>query len=65
MTDIEPRIQRAALKREAIAERLAAADKELHKLIREAFAAGLTGPAIAAAAGISRERAYQIRDGRR
>jgi hypothetical protein len=40
-------------------------DNELAELIRQAFAAGITGPAIAAAANLSKERVYQIRDGRR
>jgi hypothetical protein len=38
---------------------------ELVELVRAAFNAGHTGPEIAAAAGLSPERTYQIRDGRR
>lgn len=34
-------------------------------LIDAAFAEGHTGPEVAAAAGCSKERAYQIRDGAR
>ncbi len=48
-----------------IADRLAHIDGELAELIRQAFAAGHTGPEIATAASLSRERVYQIRDGRR
>lgn len=40
-------------------------DDELLELIREAFAAGYTGPQIATVARVSKERTYQIRDGRR
>lgn len=40
-------------------------DDELAELIRAAFEAGHTGPEIAAAAGLSTPRTYQIRDGRR
>jgi hypothetical protein len=40
-------------------------DVELAELIRAAFEAGHTGPEIAAAAGLSTPRTYQIRDGRR
>ena len=40
-------------------------DDELLALVRDAFAAGYTGPQIAAAARVSKERTYQIRDGRR
>lgn len=39
--------------------------EELAKLVRDAFDAGYNGPTIAAAAGLSKERIYQLRDGRR
>lgn len=58
-------IQSNRLKHRNIARRLAYIDQELQELVRAAFAAGHTGPQIAAAAGLSRERVYQIRDGRR
>lgn len=48
-----------------LATELGKLDDELADLIRLAFAAGFTGPEIGAAAGISKERTYQIRDGRR
>lgn len=58
-------IQANRQKHRNITARLAYIDNELADLIRHAFAAGLTGPAIASAAGLSKERVYQIRDGRR
>ncbi|MGY1846875.1 helix-turn-helix domain-containing protein [Blastococcus sp. SYSU DS1021] len=41
------------------------ADDEWRKAIREAIDCGTSVTAIAAAAGVSRERIYQIRDDRR
>ena len=38
---------------------------ELPELIRNAFDAGYTGPQIATVARVSKERTYQLRDGRR
>ena len=64
MTPLE-NIQSNRLKHRNITRRLAYIDQELQELVRAAFAAGHTGPQIAAAAGLSRERVYQIRDGRR
>lgn len=52
-------------KQRELADEIRTADVELAELVRSAFAAGHTGPEIAAAAGISKERIYQIRDGRR
>jgi hypothetical protein len=51
-----------AKEREAkrLRDRLAA---ERAVLVKAAFAEGHTGPAVAKAAGCSKERAYQIRDG--
>ncbi|WP_396909524.1 sigma factor-like helix-turn-helix DNA-binding protein [Mycolicibacterium sp.] len=40
-------------------------DEQLRDLVRAAFAEGHTGPELAALLGISKERVYQIRDGRR
>ena len=40
-------------------------DDEFAELVRAAFVAGHTGPEIAAVSGVSKERIYQIRDGRR
>lgn len=48
-----------------LSERLGRLDDELADLVRAAFAAGHTGPEIGSAAGMSKERTYQIRDGRR
>jgi hypothetical protein len=58
-------IRRAAKLRERRRGALDEADAELRRLIREGFKQGLSGEQIAAAAGLSVPRAYQIRDGRR
>lgn len=64
---MEPIEQVAAIRdqRRAVAEQLAALDAELEVAVKAAFAAGHTGPQIATAAGLSKPRTYQIRDGRR
>lgn len=49
----------------ALGAELTAVEAEFAELIRAAFAAGRTGPEIAAVAQVSKERTYQIRDGRR
>jgi transcriptional regulator of met regulon len=38
---------------------------ERNQLIAQAFAEGHTGPEVGRAAGMSKERAYQLRDARR
>lgn len=58
------RIAKAAKARAKLQERLEAADAELHELIREGFRLGIGGQTIADTAGLSKPRAYQIRDGR-
>ncbi|OBB01110.1 hypothetical protein A5668_25090 [Mycolicibacterium fortuitum] len=40
-------------------------DSQLRDLVKMAFEQGHTGPQLAAILGISKERVYQIRDGRR
>ena len=40
-------------------------DAELRQLIREGFEQGIPGDKLAEAAGLSKARAFQIRDGRR
>ena len=55
-------------KRREHARAITALDAELEGstgLVAQAFDDGHTGPQIAAAAGISKPRVYQIRDGRR
>jgi hypothetical protein len=42
-----------------------AADAELRRLIREGFKRGIPAVQLAKAAGVTRARVYQIRDGRR
>lgn len=42
-----------------------ALDSQLQSLVKTAFEQGHTGPQLAAVLGISKERVYQIRDGRR
>lgn len=56
--------QHRAKEREAKRLRDRLAD-ERETLVKTAFDEGHSGPEVAAAAGISKERAYQIRDGRR
>lgn len=50
--------------REHIAE-VDALDAHLRELVKAAFDQGHTGPELASVLGISKERVYQIRDGRR
>ena len=52
-------------KRRNLADKIAYVDEELADLVRQAFAAGYTGPEISVAANLSKARVYQIRDGRR
>lgn len=40
-------------------------DTQLRDLVKMAFDQGHTGPELASVLGISKERVYQIRDGRR
>lgn len=40
-------------------------EADLARYVKEAFEHGATGPQLARATGLSRERIYQIRDGRR
>ncbi len=49
----------------AARRRVEACEEELAVAIRGALAEGTAAAAVAAAAGISRARVYQIRDGRR
>lgn len=42
-----------------------ALDSQLRDLVKTAFEQGHTGPELATVLGISKERVYQIRDGRR
>ncbi|MDG4667984.1 hypothetical protein [Mycobacterium sp. 236(2023)] len=58
-------IKRAAKQRESRRVAFDTADTELRRLIREGFDQGLSGEQLAAAAGLSLSRVYQIRDGRR
>lgn len=54
--------------RERHREHTAAADtldSQLQDLVKIAFEQGHTGPQLASVLGISKERVYQIRDGRR
>lgn len=44
---------------------IADSEAELHDLVRNAISEGVSVTALARAAGLSRERIYQIRDGRR
>ena len=62
--DDDPR-ERALLAVEDAAARLANAEGERNAAIRKALDAGAAVISIAGAAGLSRARIYQIRDGRR
>lgn len=63
-SDDSPR-ERALLAVEDAAARLANAEGERNAAIRKALNAGAAVISIAGAAGLSRARVYQIRDGRR
>lgn len=52
-------------KRRKAVERVEKIDAELAELVRKALAEGIGPTEIARVAGLSRERIYQIRDGRR
>ncbi len=58
-------IRRAAKLRDRRRAAVDQAEAELHRLIREGFEQGISGEKLAAAAGLSVPRVYQIRDGRR
>lgn len=57
-------IAAAAKRRAKLQEQINAADITLHELIREGFRLGIGGQTLANTAGLSKPRAYQIRDGR-
>jgi hypothetical protein len=58
-------IRRAAKVRERRRDALDTADVELRHLIREGLELGIPAVQLAKAAGVTRARVYQIRDGRR
>lgn len=58
VADIEKRRRESA----AATARL---DSELERAVVQAFEAGRTGPEIASAAGLSKQRVYQIKKGTR
>lgn len=64
---MEPLTRIAHIKRQRheTAATLASLDAYLETAVVAAFAAGHTGPEIATAAGLSKQRVYQIRDGTR
>ncbi len=57
------RIAQIKEQRQESAATTARLDAELEKAVVEAFAAGHTGPEIAAVAGLSKQRVYQIKKG--
>ncbi|WP_037164997.1 hypothetical protein [Rhodococcoides fascians] len=59
------RIRTAAGQRAEARAIAAAAEEHRDQLVREALAAGITAADVAAAAGLSKPRMYQIRDRRR
>lgn len=62
---IEDEIRNNRAKRRRAVARIEQIDAELAELIQKALAADLGPTQIARIAGLSRERVYQIRDGRR
>lgn len=58
-------ISKAARDLATARERVAAAEEKLARVIRIALHNGLPATEIAELAGISRQRVYQIRDGKR
>lgn len=65
MSDTTERIAELTAERAEVADRLAWLDLQWRGMIRAAATGGQSAAAIADAAGISRARVYQIRDGRR
>ena len=63
--DTADEIRANRAKRQEAMECIARIDAELAELIKRALAEGLGPTEIARIAGMSRERVYQIRDGRR
>ncbi len=63
--DIIKAIEEARTKRLQANNDARALDEQMAELIRAAFQQGYSGPAIAKAAGLSKPRVYQIRNGRR
>ncbi|WP_396902666.1 hypothetical protein [Mycolicibacterium sp.] len=64
-TELLKSIKRAAAQRDKLKDKLAEAEAEVSSLIKDGFAAKIPGQTLAAAAGLSKPRAYQIRDDRR
>lgn len=62
---IEDDIRRNREKRKRAVARIEQIDAELAALVKKALAEGVGPTQIARIAGLSRERVYQIRDGRR
>lgn len=65
MTDHLADLRELTVKRDALAKQAAETEMFWRWRIQAAVKAGLSVPEIAEVAGISRQRVYQIRDGRR
>ncbi|TCN51763.1 hypothetical protein EV641_109154 [Rhodococcus sp. SMB37] len=63
--DIIAKLAEQRDKKARLEAELAEIDTEIRHLVRDGFDAGLTASKMAAAAGLSAPRMYQIRDGRR
>ncbi len=63
--DLITHIAHIKRQRHVTAATIAHLDAELETAVVAAFLAGHTGPEIATAAGLSKQRVYQIRDGTR
>lgn len=53
----------AARARDKAQKALDAAQKDIQRIVAEAFAVGLSGPELATIAGVKKARIYQLRDG--
>lgn len=62
---VTERIKANRAERTEYAEQIARLDAELVTLVNEGLAGGVTAAELAATAGVSRARIYQIRDGKR
>jgi len=57
-------LKRARARQARVQQKLAEADAEVRQLVAEGFSLGIPGQKLADAAGLSKPRVYQIRDGR-
>lgn len=63
-TELLKQLQRAARRRDKLKQDVEEAEQAVNEIIRAGFEAKIPGQKLADAAGLSKPRAYQIRDGR-